>query len=295
MSAVTLTNGQLSATVHPEVGGAVTSLRRGGLDLLRPASEAALAARNALDTACYPLVPFSNRIENGRLVFRGKEYRMEPNMKPHPHPLHGHAFRGQWDVLEASAASTTLRFRYQGADFPSAYETLQTVTLDPERLTIALSIENTGTEALPAGLGLHPFFRKPAGTRFMMQVDGVWLAANGDGIPTEKVAVPAEWDFGALRALGDVVLDHCFTGWTSQVALIEWPDVKLRARLSAEGPLQHLVVYVPQGQDFFCVEPVTNMNDAFNRAERGEAGTGTVVLEPGQKLAGKMVIAFEAL
>jgi aldose 1-epimerase len=295
MTVIELKDGELTATVHPGIGGAVTALARGGVQLFRPASAEAIASKNALDSACYPLVPFSNRIENGKLVFRGKEYRMEPNMKPHPHPLHGHAFRGEWRVVERSATSATLEFSYQGDDFPSAYTSTQRISLEENALTIAIAVKNTGAEPMPAGLGLHPFFRKPAGTKLKMRVGAVWLTANDDGIPTERVEVPQKWDFSELRELGDVVLDHCFPGWEDQVAMIEWPDIGLRATLTAEGPMHHLVVYVPEGQDFFCVEPVTNMNDAFNRAERGEPDTGTIVLSPGESLECRMTVAFEAL
>ena len=295
MTVIELKNGDLSAKVHPEVGGAVTAFAKGGLQLFRPASAEAIATKNALDSACYPLVPFSNRIANGRLVFQGREYRMEPNMKPHPHPLHGHGFRGQWRVVETTAASATLGFSYDGADFPSAYTSTQRIALGQNELTIDIAVKNTGDGPMPAGLGLHPFFRKPAGTKLQMQVAGVWLAANDDGIPTERVSVPREWDFSVLRELGDVVLDHCFPGWESQRAVIEWPDVGLRATLTAEGPMRHLVVYVPKGQDFFCVEPVTNMNNAFNRAERGDADTGTVLLLPGESLDCRMNVALESL
>jgi aldose 1-epimerase len=41
------------------------------------------------------------------------------------------------------------------------------------------------------------------------------------------------------------------------------------------------VVYVPPDRDFFAVEPVTHMTDAFNRAARGERDTGTRHLAPG--------------
>ena len=295
MSAIELKSKDLTVVVHPDVGGAVTAFRKGSLDVLRPASQETIDTRNALDTACYPLVPFSNRIENGRLVFRGKEYRMEPNMKPHPHPLHGHGFRAQWRVADSAPDRVTLTFAYQGEDFPSAYEASQQIAVGDDTLRIALRMRNTGSEPQPAGLGMHPFFRKPAGTRLQVRVDGVWLSANDDGIPTERVKVPPAWDFSEGRELGDVVLDHCFTGWKEHIAVIEWPDVRLRARMTATGPTEHLVIYVPAGQDFFCVEPVTNMNNAFNRAERGEAGTGMVVLEPGQELAAEMVVALETI
>jgi aldose 1-epimerase len=46
------------------------------------------------------------------------------------------------------------------------------------------------------------------------------------------------------------------------------------------------VIYVPPGQDFFCVEPVAHVNDGFNMLERGVEGTGVRVLAPRQTLAG---------
>ena len=63
--------------------------------------------------------------------------------------------------------------------------------------------------------------------------------------------------------------------------------------MTATSPMDFIVIYSPQGQPFFCVEPVTNMNNAFNRAERGESGTGTRILEPGQEMKAKMTLEVE--
>jgi aldose 1-epimerase len=46
------------------------------------------------------------------------------------------------------------------------------------------------------------------------------------------------------------------------------------------------VIYVPPGQDFFCIEPVSHVNDGFNLLERGVDGTGVRVLARGRRLAG---------
>ena len=53
--------------------------------------------------------------------------------------------------------------------------------------------------------------------------------------------------------------------------------------------------FVPAGQDFFCVEPVSNMTDAFNLAAAGETATGTRTLEPGESLTGRMRLVPRAL
>ena len=52
-----------AVALDPARGGRIVSATYGGLDVLRP--EPASGAASALDSACFPLVPFSNRIRNG--------------------------------------------------------------------------------------------------------------------------------------------------------------------------------------------------------------------------------------
>ena len=56
---------------------------------------------------------------------------------------------------------------------------------------------------------------------------------------------------------------------------------------------EHLIFYAPPGQNFFAVEPVTNMNDGFNMYAKGVTGSGVFVLEPGQEQTA--TIRFERL
>lgn len=296
-SPIELLSGDLSVTVRPEMGGAVTAFRRrtasGWIDLLRPASEQAIHDGNALDSSSYPLVPYSNRIANGRLHFRGREWRSAPTFPSHPHTLHGQGFMAKWAKVHSTSRSAEIGFQHHQREFPSAYQAVQRFELTDDSFAVELTVKNIGQEAMPAGLGFHPFFPKPPDTRVQVPLDGVWLMAKNDGIPTEHVLLPKDWDFNQLREIGSVVLDHCFTGWKSRKALIEWPSRGLRIQMTGEGPVDFVVIYSPQGQDFVCIEPVTNLNDAFNRYERGDQDTGTVVLEPGQAMTAKMILKVE--
>ena len=56
-------------------------------------------------------------------------------------------------------------------------------------------------------------------------------------------------------------------------------------------PFRHLVLYVPAGEPFFAVEPVSNANDGFNLLARGVADSGVRVLAPGETLGGTVRIA----
>jgi aldose 1-epimerase len=291
---VTLRRGDLSLTLFPAAGGSIASFRlataTGEVDLMRPSSERALADQNSLDSACYPLVPFSNRIENGKLRFNGREYRLTPNFPDHPHPLHGHGCWQEWALSAEHEISATLTFAHQGPDYPSAYQAEQRFVLLDDGLECRLSMRNTGSEAMPAGVGFHPFFPKTACTKVKVPLGGVWLSR--DGIPYGHGALPAEWDFGELRELGSVVLDHCFSGW-NRTARIEWPKRGLAIQMTGSDAFGHVVIYTPAGQDFFCVEPVSNANDAFNMAARGVPNTGTVVLAPGESLGATMRLVVE--
>mgnify|MGYP005817313353 CR=1 FL=1 len=51
--------------------------------------------------------------------------------------------------------------------------------------------------------------------------------------------------------------------------------------IDADSSLDRRVVYVPAGRDLLAFEPATHMTDAFNRAARGQADTGTRRLPPG--------------
>src|SRR5258708_29456559 len=65
-SLIHLASGPVRVVISPQAGGSVArfAVERGGalVDLMRPPTEAALAATNARGLASYPLVPFSNRI-----------------------------------------------------------------------------------------------------------------------------------------------------------------------------------------------------------------------------------------
>jgi aldose 1-epimerase len=286
---LSLRRGDLSLELLPDRGGAVGAFRLGGADLMRPAPMGA----TVLDASCFPLVPFSNRIKDGCFSFRGREYRLQPNLPGHPHPLHGHGWRGKWDVVHEGDHSASLAFRRAGEDLPSAYAAQQHFELDDRSLRIDLVLENVGPEPMPAGLGLHPYFPKAADTVLRAGLEEVWLGTD-DCIPITRVAVPKRWDFRSGRPLDDLVLDHCFGRW-NRAARIEWPARGLALDIRAEGPLEHAVIYAPAGQGFFCFEPVSNANDAFNLAERGVADVGFQELAPGQQLAARVTFAVERL
>ncbi len=296
-STLTLHRGPLALALVPEVGGSVArfALERDGrtIELFRSMSAPAIAAGNPLFASCFPLIPLSNRIENGRYSFAGRSFEMAPNLPPHPHPLHGHGWLGRWTVRDRDAASATLDFEYEGDDWPSRYTATQRFTLGAEGLAVELELINAGTASMPAGIGLHPFFPRTSGTLLRAELGDVWLCRE-DKIPERRVTLPPAWDFRGGRPLDGLDLDHCFDGWNGR-ASIAWPDARLELALSADPAFSHAVIYAPPDKPFFCFEPVSHANLALNLAEQGVNGVGFKSLEPGETLRGAVRFAVRDL
>src|SRR3546814_4637977 len=121
---------------------------------------------------------------------------------------------------------------------------------------------------MPAGFGLHPEFPKRPGCRLTAGLDHVGRCYETK-LPVEGVPL-AEGPPPSLDVEG---LDNCVGGWDGR-ATIACPSQAPSLGIEADGAFGHLVIYVPSGEDHFCVEPVSHANDAVHLAARGTAGPG---------------------
>lgn len=278
---VELRDGAASVALAPEIGGSLLWFRwhlEGccAVDWLRPALAEAVAGRDAGGMACFPLVPYSNRVRDGRFQFDGREIRL-PVSRDDPHFEHGHGWRHPW-ILESSEASRAiLRYRHKPDAWPWRYEAEQEVTLASGALQIRLTLRNLSDRPMPAGFGLHPYFPASAAARIEISVTAMW-ETDAEVLPTRLVE--ARDKLNAFEVPHEN-LDNAFAGW-SRRARIVWPDRNAALELEADEPLDFLVLYTPQGENFFCAEPVSNATDAFNLRSSKPEEVGLRVLQPGQ-------------
>ena len=92
----------IAIVVMPASGAALLGWVLDGTHILRPARPEAVMNGDVRGLSCFPLVPFCNRIANGRFVWRGVEYRLDRNFGDHPHAIHGLGWQRAWQVLSAS-------------------------------------------------------------------------------------------------------------------------------------------------------------------------------------------------
>lgn len=272
--------------IDPDHGGAVVGWRRGAEVILRPAAPALVVGGDVHAAACFPLVPYANRIAFGRFG----EHRLTPNFGTHAHTLHGIGWQRRWRVAAVSAQAATLVLRHDPAgdgDWPYAFDAELTYWLDQSGLTVTLAQTNRATTPAPAGLGHHPYFPRRPGARLSFAATG---ASRNDAtaLPLTHEPLPAEWDHRAGRDVGSVTLDNCFTGWDG-TARLEWDGGGVL--MTTDPVFANVQVYVPRGGDHWCVEPVTHVPDALNRPGL-PAGQAMELIAPGETLRGTIRLTF---
>jgi aldose 1-epimerase len=280
---VTLCTGRTQLGVAPGTGGSIAYYRRahGRLrhDWLRPASAADLASGAAERLACFPLVPYSNRIRDGRFAFRGRTIRLRPTQWSGRHVPHGHGWRLAWSIVERGNDHLAIAYERAADDWPYPYRARQDFALTDDELQVTLSVVNAGPETMPVGLGLHPYFPRTAGCRLIASVAAMW-ATDAEVMPTGLTAADSRMGTGEGLSVSDSALDNTFTGWQRRATIV-WPEHDARLTIDADPPLEFLAVFTPPGEDYFCVEPVSHCTDAFNLAAQGRGDTGMLALRPG--------------
>ncbi|MDT9598919.1 aldose 1-epimerase [Sphingosinicella rhizophila] len=276
-----LGNERIALNLAPVQGGAIASLayRNGNVTIPvlrgRPCRPASI-----LEAACFPLVPYCNRIRNGRFRFRGRDVTLAPNMEGDPSPLHGQGWLSPWQVVRHDRLEAELSFHHAAGQWPWRYEARQIFSLNGGILAIDLTCRNLSDDAMPCGLGQHPYFTCTIDTRLDTEVDSAWTV-DENVLPVEKVEAAGRYDLRDRRICAQD-LDNGFGGWRGE-ARIDDPTWPFRIRL-ASPDAGFFQLYSPMEGDMFVAEPVTHANAALNEPEADWATLGLKLLEPGEQM-----------
>lgn len=282
----------LVAEVCPGFGGRVLSFFDAGpprRHWLHPIGRAAALRGVHLRGGCFPLVPFSNRIRDGVLVWNGRRRQLAADPLGAPHAMHGFGWRRAWRVEELRPDRVSMRLRHEpDATWPFACEVHQRVRLTEDRLELALRLTNLDDEPMPAGLGWHPYFPLRSGAELRFEAAGCWPGVR-DHMPEHRVALAPRLRGGLTLGRADPELVHAFDGWRGS-ASIHWRGTGLALQMDFTRVLRHGIVFRPAGAAFFCLEPASHVIDAFNLFARGVRGTGTRALPPGASLSATIAL-----
>jgi aldose 1-epimerase len=276
--------------VITESGAALRVLAYGERPLIDgfSADEMATGGRGQL------LMPWPNRIRDGRYTFGGRDLQLALTEPSRSNASHGLARWAAWTLEEHTTNSVSLVYRVMAqTGYPWAVDLHVLYDLGADGLTVTQTATNLSDEPAPYACGAHPYLAVgegidhleltlPAGTRTL---------ADDRLIPTDTVAVDEAHDFRGGKPIGDVVFNETY-GDLERVdgvasATVRHPDGHGVA-LWVDEKIPWLLVYsaddVPgKERRSLAIEPMTAPANAFN------SGIDLVTLapagEPGDELS----------
>ena len=269
-----------------EIGAGLRSWTVGGQELL---ARFAPGERDAAFCGRV-LVPWPNRVRDGRYAFDGSEQRLELTEPELGNALHGLVLQSRWHGVRTSARRVSLSYElHPGPGYPFALALSVSYELASGGIVMTLHATNVGTARAPFGAGLHPYL-----TPGTAHVDDMVLEVPaGTHVPVDERLLPSgsatavdgtELDFRRARRLGALRVDACFGD------LGRSPAGVARVRVGSQAGAGQLTVWMDERFRFvqvftadaaIAVEPMTCAPDAFN------SGEGLVVLEPGASFTGR--------
>jgi aldose 1-epimerase len=293
---ISLRAGGASARLLPRAGGRVSrlslmSLQGGAVDVVYPYPEDIFDPIHWAKGGIYPLLPYSNRIESSQLRLDDGLVTLQPHPDAHPHTLHGDAHTQAWDVVHTASNVAMLTLVSPASPaWPWQYNASQTFKLTPSRVSITLTLTNASNRRMPAGIGLHPYFRHAADEVLAHKAKRSW-PMNSAFFPASPRVLRAEERYDVPRQLPEGTLTDYFDDWDGQVT-VSLPGGAV-VTMSCMPIFAHLVVHRPPEPIYLCLEPVSHVTNAFNLVETGVLGTGSHLLEPGASLSGEIHISLE--
>lgn len=294
-----LENDYWQVGVLPETGSSTAfgRIKRGAgwQDVMRPTAESDYG--NPSLCASFIMLPWSNRLRAARFRFDGRDYPLQPTGSDGT-AVHGATRRLPWRLDSAAPERVVTTFDSSAFEpdkinFPFAFSARAEFWLDRRDFVMSLTLTNESDQPFPAGFGHHPYFVRDRDNAVQIEIacdqqfDLVNALATAPPVP-----VAPELDYRTLRPLGTGVFDHLLTGRTGEIAArIVYPDAHIAMR--ADDLFKQVLLYAPEGKPFFAVEPQSNANDGFNLFDRGVAGNGVFVLQPGGARTGTVSLRVE--
>ncbi|MGQ0607224.1 MAG: aldose 1-epimerase [Chloroflexota bacterium] len=259
---LTLESEDLEVELLPKHGARLHRIRAFGVDLLRTPNDVATHATEPFFWGAYLMAPWCNRLQPEPIEIGGRTIDLSPNFSDGS-AIHGQVYALEWEVV----SDDSLRVAGGGRDgWPWAYDVHLQHSLDARALTLSYALTNRSDAPMPAGIGLHPWFRRPVELR--LPADAVYRSNSESPARPE----PVSGDLDIRRRMEPAPgLDATWTAMTSSVLELGWPREGIRATLevaSADPPL--VAVATPLDVDADAVEPQTHGPDGLRRLRRGE-------------------------
>lgn len=276
----TLSAGRYRATVV-SVGGGLRGLTYGDRTVLIGYGE----DESAHDGIGQLLMPWPNRIGDGKYTFAGAEQALSLTEPDRLNAIHGLTRWGNWSRLDdgSDEAVVAAGYRLHGEPgYPHQLDLTVRYALDPDTgLTVEATAHNVGADEAPYGFGAHPYLTVG---RTIDECELTFSAARRLDVTADRMlpqglvdVTGTDLDFGTARPIGDLTVDSAFTGLPDRWSVrLSDPATGHAAELSAATPWLQLYSGEALGRTGLAVEPMTCPPNAF------VTGDDLITLAPGE-------------
>lgn len=286
-----ITHGEQHAVIT-EVGASLRTYRVAGQDVIDGYGEDEMAsvARGA------PLLPWPNRLRDGRYEFLGESYQTSITEPTRQNAIHGLTRWLNWTGLQEAQDRVRMSLLLHPQDgYPFTLSLAIEYALSDRALAVRTTATNAGERPLPYGAGHHPYLT--VGTEHVDEASLrlpalLRLEVDERQIPTGRLIPVAdtEFDFLEPRRIGPTRLDAAYTN------LVADSDGLVRIRMEAPGAGRQVTLWMDRTYPYvmvftgdtipdarrrrkgLAIEPMTCAPNAFQN------GLGLIRLEPGQVL-----------
>ena len=246
------------------------------------------------------LIPFPNRIEDGKYSFNGKEYQLPINKPDENHAIHGFIWNKNLALrnkeIRDKYASVKFVYIYDGSlpGYPFKTEILITYFLTAEEgFRCTTEIKNIDRCVIPVGDGWHPYFKTNGKVDELMLKIPAKCKTDVDSrmIPTGK-RLPYN-DYIHLTKIGDTKFDTGFPitqNGGSVTTEIYDPKIDLKIKIwqeTGKWKYNYLQIYIPPSRKSIAIEPMTCKINGFNNKK------GLIVLQPNESFKASYGVSIE--
>ncbi|HEY3260368.1 MAG TPA: aldose 1-epimerase family protein [Pseudonocardiaceae bacterium] len=281
--------GEQRATVV-EVGGGIRAYDWGERPVLHPYPVNAMCdgAHGA------PLVPWPNRLADGRYRFAGTEHQVALTEPDKHNAIHGFLLWRSWQAVEQAADRVVMGIRLHPLNgYPFMLDVRVEYALDADGLTVRTTATNVGERACPYGVGHHPYLSPGAGVidDCVLELGAATRIRTDEHRQLPTGTEPVEgtpFDFRAGHRLGDLSVDFAFTDLTRDADGRAWtrltgPDGRT-AELWVDHTYPLVEIFTADGlaggrhRAGLAAEPMTCPPNALATGDR------VITLEPGESV-----------
>ena len=241
-----------------------------------------------------PLIPWPNRLADGRYSFDGDELQVALTEPERRNAIHGLLLWRPWRVVDRGDQRLVMGARLHPLPgYPFTLDVKIAYELGEDGLCVTTTAENVGDRACPYGHGQHPYLSPGQG---LIDDCSLQLEAGTRIVtdPERQLPVGREpvrgtpFDFAEPRVVGETRIDHPFTDLARDASRRAWTRLRRSDGACAELWMDESYPFVQlytgdslrpdRARRGLAAEPMTCAPNAF------ASGEGLIRLEPGESV-----------